>query len=97
MKLIDADKLIKAIEARGLECSFAMKMERLDILAIIDELQQEQPEVDLEKEIKNYTETLYHDTFGNGQGTLDEFDWDDIIQVIDDTARYFYNLNKNDA
>lgn len=58
---------------------------------------QEQSEADLEKEIENYTETLYHETFGNGQGTLDEFDWEDIAQVIDDTARYFYNLNKNEA
>lgn len=49
MKYIDADKLIKAIEEKGLECSFAMKMERLNTLALIDELQQEQPEVDLEK------------------------------------------------
>ena len=43
MKYIDADKLIKAIEEKGLDCSFALKMERLDTLALIDELQQEQP------------------------------------------------------
>lgn len=44
MKYIDADKLIKAIEEKGLDCSFALKMERLDTLALIDELQQEQPD-----------------------------------------------------
>lgn len=60
-------------------------------------LQQEPPKPNLDNEIKDYTETLYHETFGNGQGTLDEFDWEDIVQVIDDTARYFCNLNKNDA
>ena len=43
-KYIDADKLTKAIEDKGLDCSFALKMERLDMLALIDELQQEQPE-----------------------------------------------------
>ena len=49
MKYIDAEKLIKAIEDKGLDCSFSLKMERLDTLALIDELQQDQPEVDLEK------------------------------------------------
>lgn len=44
MKYIDADKLIKAIEEKGLDCSFASKMERLDTLALIDSLQQEQPD-----------------------------------------------------
>lgn len=66
-----------------------------DILSLINSLQQEQQKSNLENEIKNYTETLYHEIFGNGQGTLDEFDWEDIAQVIDETARYFYNLNKN--
>ena len=42
-KYIDAEKLIKAIEEKGLDCSFALKMERLDTLALINELQQEQP------------------------------------------------------
>ena len=42
-KYIDADKLTKAIEEKGLDCSFALKMERLDTLALIDSLQQEQP------------------------------------------------------
>lgn len=42
MKYIDAEKLAKAIEDKGLDCSFALKMERLDILALIDSLQQEQ-------------------------------------------------------
>lgn len=54
MKYIDAEKLIKAIEDKGLDCSFALKMERLDTLALIDELQQEQPEVDLERDAVSY-------------------------------------------
>lgn len=48
MKSIAAEKLVKAIEEKGLDCSFELKMERLDTLALIDELQQEQPEVDLD-------------------------------------------------
>lgn len=46
-KYIDAEKLTKAIEEKGLDCSFALKMERLDTLALIDSLQQEQAEKDL--------------------------------------------------
>lgn len=45
--------------------------------------------IDLEAEIKKYTESLYNETFGNGQGTLDEFDWEDISTVIEDTAKHF--------
>lgn len=41
-KYIDAERLAKAIEDKGLDCSFALKMERLDTLALIDSLQQEQ-------------------------------------------------------
>ena len=53
MKYIDAEKLTKAIEDKGLDCSFALKMERLDTLALIDELQQEQPN-DVRAEIEEY-------------------------------------------
>ena len=54
---------------------------------VCDELREE----DLDVEIKKYTENLYNETFGNGQGTLDEFDWDDIATVIEGTAKHFYN------
>lgn len=43
-KFIDAEKLAKAIEDKGLDCSFTLKMERLDTLALIDSLQQEEPD-----------------------------------------------------
>lgn len=43
----------------------------------------------LEQEIKKFTEELYEETFGNGQNTPDEFDWDDIASVIEDTAKHF--------
>ena len=56
---IDAERLIKAIEGKGLDCSFALKMERLDTLALIDELRQEQPEVDLEKELEHWRHNYF--------------------------------------
>lgn len=76
MKYIDAEKLAKAIEDKGLNCSFALKMERLDTLALIDELQQEQPEEpdkSLEEEMDKFFETMpvleheniFEDTFKN--------------------------------
>lgn len=49
--------------------------------------------MNLEEEIEKYTEKLYNETFGEHIGTLDEFDWEDILPVIIEyTARHFYNL-----
>ena len=48
----------------------------------------------MEEEIKRYTEELYNEIFGNGQGTLDEFDWEDIAQTIEETAHHFANWQK---
>lgn len=86
MKYIDAEKLTKAIEDKGLDCSFALKMERLDTLALIDELQQEQPEVDFEKELKNERAKLL-DAFGpmNGEQSL----------AIKNFARHFVEVGLN--
>lgn len=67
MKYIDADKLIKAIEEKGLDCSFALKMERLDTLALIDSLQQEQPETPI---IEVTARCLYESWKG---GTMNDF------------------------
>ena len=50
----------------------------------------------LKDEIKRYTEEKYQETFGNGQGTLDEFDWDDIATVIEETAIHFAGLQKDE-
>ena len=78
MKYIDAEKLTKAIEDKGLDCSFALKMERLDTLALIDELQQEQESVveifarivrgnliGIDKEVQQKFEQLYFEVTGN--------------------------------
>ena len=61
-------------------------------LFVLDRVCNELKGKDLDAEIKKYTESLYNETFGNGQGTLDEFDWEDISTVIEDTARYFYSF-----
>ena len=86
-KYIDAEKLAKAIEDKGLNCSFALKIERLDTLALIDELQQEQPEVDLEKEMKEYfkgwTETE--------EGIACHYQYVDL-NTCHGIARHFYEL-----
>ena len=61
-------------------------------LFVLDRVCNELKGKDLDTEIKKYTENLYNETFGNGQSTLDEFDWEDISTVIEDTARYFYSF-----
>ena len=55
------------------------------------------PNAELEAEIKRYTENMYNETFGNGQGTLDEFDWEDIASVIEETAVHFAGWNEHKA
>ena len=89
-KYIDADKLTKAIEDKGLDCSFALKMERLDTLALIDELQQEQPEVDLEKELNQWRH-------GHFNGKRDEDYSGEYLKRESqlDIARHFYELGLN--
>ena len=89
MKYIDAEKLIKAIEEKGLDCSFALKMERLDTLALIDELQQEQPEMDLEKEIEDWCDK-------NITGVRPIYTADSLIYgLLPKTAHHFYKLGLN--
>ena len=77
MKYIDADKLISEIERRieiwairgknspagqGKDTCESRVTELSDLLSFIDSLQQEQPEVDLEKEIYKLYDGEYHDT-----------------------------------
>ena len=78
MKYIDADKLIKAIEEKGLDCSFALKMERLDTLALIDELQQEQPNLPgIEEEAaEKYADLNCHNHVEN------ETDWNGLLYAF---------------
>lgn len=51
----------------------------------------------LETEIKRYTEEQYHETFGDGRRTLDDFDWEDIADTIEETAVHFAGWNEHKA
>lgn len=91
VKYIDADKLSKAIEEKGLDCSFALKMERLDTLALIDELKQEQPEMDLEKEYQEFCKDYpfpWSSQYVNGEY---------IDELCLSVARHFYELARLSA
>ena len=89
MKYIPAEKLTKSIEDKGLDCSFALKMERLDTLALIDKLQQEQPEVDLEKEI---AEWQGYEAFPEGTNITP---LPKAMNIVEKTAKHFYELGLN--
>jgi len=83
--LIPADKLIKLVkEWRNKQMGFAWDAVN-KVLKIITSLQQEQPEVDLEKEIEQYTIGFI--------GELKCYkDWTPRIARF---ARYFYDLGFN--
>ena len=51
----------------------------------------EMKEVDLDKEIKSFTEGLFHKVFDEDK-SKDDFDWDDIATVIEYTAKYFFEV-----
>ena len=106
MKYIDAEKLIAEIE-REIEVSFkSIKPDNLDkestfcrgevsalytIKSFITYLQQEQPEVELEKELDDFISEFYrHYTEYEGL-YIKEKDWRDSIKM---TARHFYELGR---
>jgi len=104
---IDAEKLKSEIERRikswtnrekyalpgqGKDTCTSCVTELTDLLSFIDSLQQEQPEVDLEKEMTAYIERHFHvrydETLENGNDPLTTFDFCEI-------ARHFYELGKS--
>ena len=89
-KYIDAEKLAKAIEDKGLNCSFALKIERLDTLALIDELQQEQQEVNLEKFISDFIDKKDSEN----QGKWCE---EDIIEAMKSSFALGLNARKEET
>jgi hypothetical protein len=93
-KYIDADKLIAEIDKRmdencklgeKAECFNHRAVEDNDILAIIDSLQQEQPEVDFEEE---------WDRFEDWVESYDQSDYPTCYEPKQ-IARHFYELGKN--
>ena len=104
MKYIDADRLRAEIERRiyeinhplkdGYEVQSIGKIEGLsELLEVIDSLQQEQPEVDLEKEIdtffEGWTDSPDYSQAINAEGEC--VSTDEIIEI----ARQFFNLGLN--
>lgn len=93
MKYIDAEKLKKAIEDKGLDCSFALKMERLDILALIDSLQQEQSKTDLDADIE-----MEWDSFNKHLAEYDK-ESEEVVWLnrheFNDVAHYFYEQGQH--
>ena len=84
MKYIDADKLIAEIEKRqeylGDHNFHSMASEYDWLLGIVESLQQEQPEVDLEKEIEEYC----------GDRNVRP-----VPDLMEQVARHFYELGLN--
>ena len=100
-KYIDADKLIAEIERRLQEnadkaivfgAAFAGRTaEDNDLKNLVTSLQQEQPEVDLEKEFAHEYAIYHLPTFI--LASLDE--GTELIHFIYKTARHFYKLGLN--
>ena len=105
-KYIDADKLKSIIKVQIKERKEWMKDidrsdrqdqlwsdlngEDMSILQIIDSLQQEQPEVDLEKEIRSMWEKC--NPIDEGMGVESTYMH---IEAFDIIVRYFFNLGFN--
>lgn len=94
MKYIDADKIRDAIEseADNWKDTYTDCM-RDNLLFFIDSLQQEQPEVDLKKEIKEWANLMVGASFPEQDG--DFISEEDYRSVIRQTARHFYELGLN--
>lgn len=96
MKYIDADKLIAKLTKMQFDLNAACRhpqsdsivraisLEYDDVISIITSLQQEQPEVELEKEIWR----TYHDGSVADTSDMDHVDYENI-------ARHFYEFGKN--
>lgn len=101
-KYIDADKLkteveryIKDVKDAGKKLTpnmgfFDAKLSGIyDVMNIVASLQQERPEVDLEKEIEERVE------FYIGEKCEGKWKWDECYNIINKTARHFYGLGLN--
>lgn len=109
-KYLDADRLLAAIEAQrqkmvntlhesqeGSEIKIRVKGMHdayVDSLGFIVSLQQEQPEVDLEKEIETYFKGWYMDETDQGY-ILHTPDDHAGLMSVKQVARHFYELGLN--
>ena len=100
MKYIDADCLRKAVEKKynsndtvGDRWDLGYDTACEQILEIIDSLQQEQMEVDLKEETKEWVNLMVGASFPEQDGDfISEEDYRSVIRQI---ALHFYELGKN--
>ena len=92
MKYIDADKLKYEIERRKLSNYYTDTDDyEAELFEIIDFLQQEQPDVNLKKEIKEWTDLMVGTSFPEQDGAF--ISEEDFRSVIRQTAIHFLDLN----
>ena len=98
-KYIPTEKLIAEINRRkelyhekGGGCDNAIEEELDDLLSFSTSLQQEQPEVDLEKEIEEYFKGWFVD---EDLGLVKSDSWSCIVEDVKEVARHFYKLGFN--
>lgn len=97
MKYIDVDLLLKEIEKKSHEeqgfssedSEYGYRSCARDLLAFINSLQQEQPEVDLEKEIERFLNSEESTSHTNAGGY--DVAFKDSVKI----ARHFYELGFN--
>ena len=100
MKYIDAEKLKELLDAKYKEFTEKAKKDcplqyqymadGLDIAEqFIDSLQQEQPEVDLEKEIEEHAIYMPHAEFASDNERIEDMEW------ARKEFRHFYELGLN--
>ena len=85
-KYVDSEKLITEIE-KWSDGKLTLSL-LTEIKGVITSLQQEQPEVELEKEIEDYWEKICDNEFGELIPRERETAW------FDDIARHFYELGR---
>ena len=64
------------------------------LVRFVDSPQQEQPEVDLEEEVRNYLKTHHLHIKDGGRVVFDNGDSPNFMCDIRDIARHFYELGK---
>lgn len=79
-------ELLKSGGSIGREFLFGIGAGYADIIKIIDSLQQEQPEVDIEKEIEEHVQNMPHGEFTHDSECREHEDW------ATKEFRHFYEL-----
>ena len=95
-KYIDSEKLVVEIKRlKDKYPSWQLKLAMDDLCVLITSLQQEQQEVDLEEEVRNYLKTHHLHIKDGGRVVFDNDDSPNFMCDIRDIARHFYELGLN--